>query len=651
MIQIGIDYYPEHWERPLWEEDADRMAALGVHVVRMAEFAWSQLEPREGEFSFGWLDDAIETFARRGIRVLLGTPTNCPPLWLYQRYPETVHCGRNGQPDALGIRGHRCIMSPVFRRFAEHIIRELARRYAGRAEVAGWQLDNELERSHCSCPVCRAGFRDFLRRKYGTLDAVNRAWGNRVWSGELSDWEQLQPLLGDYNSAWYNPAWLLDCERYATECTNDYVRFQRDIIRQYDPKAVITTNACFSPRQPDFHAMFAELDVASYDNYPPIRIPEEPEALYSNAFTLDFIRGFKRKNFWILEQLGGPGGCWSPIAPAMEPGMLEGYALQAVAHGAELVSFFRWRTACTGAEMFCHGLLDHSNQPNRRLAELERLSKRLAALPELDRTTLKSPVAMLYACQQEDSLRNQPQGSHYSYWEQLQLYHQACMRFGVNVDVIQEREAIAGYRVVIVVAHFLTEPAVVANLEAFARQGGTVIVTNRSGVKDQNGNCIPGQSLPTLLRPLCGCRVTEYDAIGERRQLLRTIDGKEYRISGWCDLLAPDTAECWACYGDRFYAGTPAITCNRFGAGTVYYVGTVGEKALYCDLLGQVFREAQLPTLECLPDGVECTTRTGAGGTYRFLFNNTLRSRTVSVLGETRTLQPMEVWIQTEAEQ
>lgn len=649
MIQIGIDYYPEHWNRALWEEDASRMEQLGVHVVRLAEFSWSRLEPSEGQFDFAWLDEAIAVLSRHGMKVILGTPTNCAPLWLYHNYPDTVQWERTGRPTSLGIRGHRCMMSGTFRKYAGRIVEQLARRYAGRPEVAAWQLDNELESNHCTCPTCTKGFQDYLKNKYGTLKRLNQAWGSQVWSGEVSQWEQITPLLGPgCETDWYNPAWFLDYERYGATCTADYVNFQSRIIRSYDPQAVITTNSCFCANLPDFHQEFAGLDVAAYDNYPPIRIPEDPKAFYSNAFALDFIRGFKRKNFWILEQLGGHMGCWAPISPTLEPGMLEGYALQAVAHGADLLSFFRWRTACTGAEMFCHGLLDHSNADNRRLAELNSLCRRLEKLPRLNETTVHSQVAMLYSADQEFSLKNQRQSQGFAYWTQLRLFHGACMDLGVNVDVIHERAPLDGYRVVLVPTHFITDPQVVVRLEQFTQAGGTVVITNRSGVKDKNGNCILGQHLPTLLRSLCGCYVEEYDPIGEATQRLTTVRGGSYEITSWCDLLTPETAQVWARYAGRFYAGTAAITKNTFGQGKAYYVGTVGEKALYRTLLLEVFQEQAVPVIEALPQGVEVTTRTGPGGSYRFFFNNTLQSQHFQLDGEQVTLQPLEVKIQME---
>ncbi len=649
MITIGMAYYPEHWPRELWSQDADRMAALGVKVVRLAEFAWSRLEPRDGCFVFDWLDEAVSVFADRGIKIILGTPTNCAPLWLYKSHPETLQWGRDGKPTDTGIRGHRCIVSPVFRSFAARIVDEMAKRYAGRPEIYAWQIDNELENSHCTCPYCRKAFRDWLKEKYGTAENLNAAWGNAVWSGEISEWGEIEPLLSpDCMPDWHNPSFMLDFERFGASRTTDYVNFQRDIIKKYDPNALVTTNSCFPVHMPDFHKEFAGLDVAAYDNYPPIRPPEGPEELYSNGFALDFVRGFKNKNYWILEQLAGPGGCWVPFGPTSEPGQLAGYAMQSIAHGADLLCVYRWRSALSGAEMMGHGLLDHDNRENRRFAEFKELIKRLEKLPRLDRTTVKSDVAILYSADQEFALKNQRQSANFSYWTQLRLFQEACAGLGVNTDVIEENCPLDGYKVVIVPTHHIVEPSMASRLEDFAEKGGTVVLTNRSGVKDKTGKCFFGIPLPGVFSKLCGCVVEEYDPIGKSTQRISASKGESYTVTGWCDLLRPETAEVWARYEGRFYSGAAAVTRNSFGKGLAYYMGTVGEKAMYRTLMTEILREQSVPMLTALPRNVEVTTRTGDGGTYRFFFNNQSKGCHFPCNGETVSLRPFEALVMTQ---
>lgn len=646
MIQIGIDYYPEHWERSLWEQDADRMAKLGVHVVRMAEFAWGVMEPEEGKYCFDWLDEAIEIFASRGMKVILGTPTNSPPVWLYTKYPDTVLWGKDGRPSPLGIRGNRCLVSATFREYTRKIVEQMAQRYAGRPEVVGWQIDNELEALQCTCHSCTTAFQNFLREKYATPERMNRAWGNDVWSGQFNKFEDVF-IRRDTTcrEEWYNPAFYLDYQRFTAGTVTDYVNFQAEILRRYDPNAVITTNCYLCEHLPDFHQEFAGLDVVSYDNYPPLTIPSDPEQRWSNALNLAIMRGAKRKSFWIMEQLGGPTGCWGPMSPAMEPGMLEGYGLQAVAQGADLLSFFRWRTACSGAEMFCHGLLDHSNADNRRLRELDGLCRRLETMPELDKSRVESKVAILFSSQQEWSFRSHRQGSSFDYWRQLRLVQNACLNLGVNADIIHENEDLTGYRVVVAASLFVLGREVAEKLERFAQQGGTVVVTPRSGVKNEQGNCIFGQPLPTYLARLCGCHVEEYDAIGGASQSMVSKAGKRYEIHDWCDVLALDGAEAWASYDSRFYAGCPAVTRNAFGKGWAYYIGTVGRLELYRDLLREVFQQQGLAVTEEIPWGVEISYRTGAEKQWRFVFNNTMEQARFPLDGGSVTLAPLEMRI------
>lgn len=643
MTVFAMDWYPEQWDPSIWKEDCRRMKDMGFKAVRIGEFAWSRMEPEEGRFDFDWLDKAIQTAKDENLKIILGTPTNTPPLWMFKNYPETLRQDKNGERISYGLRGHRCMSHPLQRSFSRRIIEEMTKRYANDPDVIGWQIDNELEANGCTCEVCTREFTDWLQNKYGSLEALNKAWGSEVWSGEISNWDQISLLQpSNRKPDWYNPAYMLDKERWKADSLTDYIKFQADLIREANPDAVITTNSCMTREIPDYHGQSRLLDVAAYDNYPPNRIPSGPVESYSNAMVLDYIRGFKRKNFWVLEQLAAPMGCWDEIAPALEPGMIESYGLQAIAHGADLLSFFRWRTAATGAEMFCYGLLDHNNKDNRRTKEVQKLMERVNKLEHLEDSVIEAPVAILYGRDQEVSFKNQSQG--FDWWKQIKAMHGACMQLGINCDILSQSENIDGYAVVIVPSSFVYEAGLKEKLEAFTAAGGTLIMSVRSGAKDENGNCFAFESLPGPYAKVMGVEVEESDSRALPDQTILAINGKHYPIYGWCDLLAPTTANAWASYDSRFYAGTPAITCNNFEGGKAWYLGVLSSKELYRDLLKLVLDEKQIAYAE-MPDGVELVSRRHADVTTEFVFNNTMEPKEALLHGQRIALAPLQTVI------
>ena len=643
-MKIGVDYYPEHWDKALWAADAELMGRTGVKLVRLAEFAWCRLEPEEGVFTFEWLDEAISLFAEQGIEVVLCTPTSCPPLWFYEKYPDAVMTGQDGQPIRTGIRSHRCVHHPAVRMYSQRIIQRMARHYAENPSVVAWQIDNELEAYFCFCQTCNNRFREWLRNKYGTLEELNKAYGNVVWSGEYSSWEQIQPPYGTYPHAWLNPAFMLDYSRFASDNVIDFSNWQADLIRRYCPGKPVTTNVWFCGHIPDFYKQFADLDFISYDNYPTTRLPSDPEECYSHAFHLDLMRGVKRKPFWIMEQLSGGMGCWAPMARMPEPGMLKGYALQAFAHGADTVVFFRWRTANTGAEMHWHGLLDHSNIPGRRFREFAELCAEADQLQKVQGMDTKSDVAILFSFDDEYAFKLQPQTDGYYYLEQLQRLHRAFTGMGMNVDIISQREALDGYRIVCAPEMYVTDPHVVQRLHDFACQGGTVLLTTRSGVKDEHNNAIMAQ-LPTVYRDMVGAYAEEYDPIGYDIVPVRFADGTEVKGKQWCDILCPETAQVLARYDGEYFKGKAAVTRNNYGSGKVYYIGTVGNQALYNTVASMAVRELGLDFTDGLPSGIELTTRTDGKHAVRFLFNNSAETKAFPFEGNTCTMAPFEMRI------
>ena len=633
-MKIGVDYYPEQWERKYWREDADQMKEAGVRIVRMGEFAWSRLEPQEKQYSFEWLDEAVAIFAERQIQMILCTPTCTPPQWLFEKYPEVIQVDKTGRRVPIGIRGHRCLNHPLYRQKCKDIITKLATRYRDNAWVVGYQIDNELEANHCCCPVCEEKFREFLQKKYGRIENLNQAYGNTVWSGEYSSFSQIRPPFGEHPT-WLNPSYMLDFHRYASESTAEYVAFQRELIHAIDEKALITTNTWFCENMPDCYQMFADLDFVSYDNYPATALPTDEETLYSHAFHLDFMRGIKQKNFWIMEQLSGNLGSWTPMSPALQPGMLKGYSLQAIAHGADTILHFRWRTAVSGAEMFWHGILDHSNVKGRRYREFCELCQTVNQLTDLENTVISNKVAILYSSEQEYAFKIQPQVEGMHYFTQLKAYHDAFTCFGVGVALIDWMSDLSIYDVVVAPTIFVTNHEIEHNLRQFVENGGHLILTNRSGVKDANNLCIMAP-LPTVFSGIAGITVKEYDPIGPVRQRLRLAEelsenGKQTaEASLWCDIIDAEDTKVLARYGENFYQGSAAITQNQYGGGRVYYIGTVLNRRGMLALIKYMIRESGIEYVEGLPLGVEHTVRKNGKEKWTFLFNNTKETQAFS---------------------
>lgn len=643
-MTIGVDYYPEHWDKSLWVQDADLMKQTGVKIVRLAEFAWCRLEPEEGKFDFEWLDEIIEILIRRGMQIVLCTPTNCPPLWFYEKYPEAVQTGKDGNKIGIGIRGHRCMNNPDFLYYAERIIRVMTERYGANKSIIAWQIDNELEANFCFCDHCIEKYRAWIKKKYASIKAVNQAYGNAMWSGEYSSWEQIRPPFGTYPDAWLNPSYMLDFNRYASHSVIEHINWQAQLIRQKCPDAKITTNVWFCTNMPNFYDEFKELDFISYDNYPTTRLPDNPEENYSHAFHLDLMRGVKQDKFWIMEQLSGGLGCWAPMSRTPDPGMIKGYSLQAFAHGADTVVHFRWRCATGGAEMHWHGLIDHSNVPGRRFAEFADLCKEAENLSEMCDTQIKSDVAILYSPEDEYAFKIQPQTGGMYYMEQPMQFHAAFTKYGVNVDVISQKADLSGYKIVVAPEMYMTDERVVKNLYDFAEKGGIVILTNRSGVKDEYNKCIMEQ-LPTVYRNLIGAYVEEYDPLGYDKATIKMQDGTTYECGQWCDVLCPETAETLASYGSEFYKGKAAITKNYFGKGKTYYFGTVCEKAVYYKLTQKILDEAGVEYFSGVPENVEITTRTSQNKTVHFIFNNTKKEQSFSFKDREISLVPFEMKI------
>ncbi|MDO4853256.1 MAG: beta-galactosidase, partial [Clostridia bacterium] len=385
---MGVCYYPEHWDRSMWKSDLQRMKAAGIEVVRSAEFSWTLIEPREGEFHFELFDDYLNLCAKEGIGVILGTPTATPPAWLTEQYPEVLNALPDGTLLRHGGRRHYTYNSQVYQKLCARIVMEMAKRWGRHPAVVGWQIDNELncETDEFYAEADHVAFRAFVQKKYKTLDALNDAWGTAFWSEVYTDWSQVRcprPVL----NGGVNPHLRLDYARFVSDSCIRFAKMQADILRQYQkPGDFITTNGLFGHL--DNHVLENEvLDVYAYDSYPDFAFEIDRDPLHSRDLN---DRKWSRNlietrsvcpHFGILEQQSGAGGWVNRMEmPAPRPGQLTLWAMQSVAHGADFVSFYRWRTAAFGTELYWHGILDYDGRDNRKLREVTAFSKLLHSL-------------------------------------------------------------------------------------------------------------------------------------------------------------------------------------------------------------------------------------------------------------------------------
>jgi beta-galactosidase len=622
MFYFGVDYYPEHWPEERWPIDAKLMAEAGFNVVRLAEFAWSKMEPVEGEYDFTWLDRAIAILQAYGIKVVLGTPTASAPPWVMKKSPDLMRVREDGRRVTYGNRRAYCPNQPLYHEYTSRIVTEMARHYENHPTVIGWQIDNEFG-ERCYCPTCAQKFQTWVRSRYEDLSELNQKWGTVFWSHVYNDWDEIRLPLTTGGSP--NPGLALDFYRFCSDSYVSYQQIQIDILREHCPGHFITHNMMgFGYDRINYFDLARNLDVVAWDNYPRSQWSIE-EGVEPSKFALSLasMRGFKHQNFWMMEQQAGPGG-WEIISVAPRPGELRLWAYQSIAHGADAVVFFRWRTARFGTEQYWHGLLDHDGQPSRRYEEIKRMGAEMEkAGNQIAESEVRSAIAMVLSYDARFAFQIQPNNPRFSYPEHFHQFYRAFFQQHVSVDIVPPNADLSGYRLVIAPAlHLLTE-ASAENLKSYVQAGGTLVVTQRTGVKDET-NAVVNQRLPGLLAEVCGVEVEEYDSLSSDMQ--NSLEFVEPELASaakpavgvLCDILKPTSAIVLARYTEDFYAGKPAITLNSFGKGKAVYVGAVGDGQLYETLASWLLERSGLQPILAVPDGVEVTERWQ--GTRRLLF-------------------------------
>lgn len=668
-LKLGVCYYPEHWAEELWEDDYRRMKELGFTYVRMGEFAWTVFEPEEGRFSFDLFDRAVAKAHEYGLKVIMGTPTATPPAWLTHKYPEALNAAQDGISYQHGARRHYNYNSEAYRRLSSIIVTEMAKHYKDNPAIVGWQIDNEL---NCEINVFyseadHTAFREWAKAKYETLDNLNQAWGTVFWNQTYTSWDQVYLTRKTVPNS-PNPHHVLDEKRFISDSAISFAKLQADILRDHTPNQWVTTNGMFSHL--DNHKMTNELlDFFAYDSYPNFgRVTEDdsekPLRDRKWSWNLSVVRSIST-NFAIFEQQSGPGGWVNRLEqPSPNPGQLRLWTYQSIAHGADMVMYFRWRTATKGTEIYWHGINDYHNLPNRRIKEVEQVSKEIHQISEkIVGSAYKAEVALVTSYDNEwDGEFDNWYGPYGS--KSKDAWIKAFQYNHVPVDALYLNKETSLDELKKYKALVYPHAAIVTEQQAdlfseYVKQGGKIIFGCRSGYKDETGQTYM-KAFPGYLADLVGVTVEEFTKVAPYEEV-PGINFKGENVIEANDFnevleLKDENVEVISTFSNAHFEGKPALVKRNFGLGSSYYFGGVFN----LDLASLLIKEFELNNYQdqfVLPEEIELAIRQKDEKEYVFLLNYSNRPQEIDVKKEFRnaltgnkimsqfTLNPYDVMI------
>ncbi|MDQ6741222.1 MAG: beta-galactosidase [Actinomycetota bacterium] len=618
-IAFGGDYNPEQWPREVWEDDVRLMRKAGVNFITVSVFSWPLLEPEEGRFDFGWLDDVIELLHGAGIAVDLATATATPPAWLIRKYPQILPVTADGTKLEFGSRQAYCFSSPVFREYALRLTRAMAERYGKHPAVRLWHVSNEYgdHVSRCWCPASAIAFRSWLRAKYASIQTLNDAWGTSCWGQHYLDFDAIEPPRESTGPV--NSTQRLDFERFSSDAMLELFSSEVAVLREVTPELPVTTNFMSILHDLDYFAFADAEDLVTDDAYPD---PADPGAHVDASLNYALMRGAKGGAPWLLLEQSASAVSWRDVNVPKAPGVMRLDSYQALAHGADGVMYFQWRAARFGPEKFHAAILGHRGEASRTFQECSRLGAELRQLGALKGSRVTADVAMLcdwdsnWALAAPDSLPT----NRLSWIGQARAWHRAAFNLGVTVDLVRAAADWSAYKVLLVPNLYLATEALAAQLAAYTAAGGTVVVGPFSGVVDENDHVHPGGASGPL-RPLLGVEVDEVWPLpdGEVGHILMDGTSQElHAVSEWLDAVDARTV---ASYSGGELAGRPAVTVRQHGAGAAWYVSCALADAGMLTLLRRIIGESGVPLREGAGPDVEVVVRRGAESSFTFVLN------------------------------
>ncbi|WP_127593911.1 beta-galactosidase [Paenibacillus lautus] len=637
----GGDYNPEQWDAEAWKED-DRMFKLaGIDVATINVFSWALSQPNEDTYDFAWLDETIDRLYRNGVYICLATSTGAHPAWMARKYPDVLRVDYEGRKRKFGGRHNSCPNSPTYRKYATMMAGKLAERYKDHPAVLIWHVSNEYG-GYCYCDHCAAAFRTWLKQRYGTLDAVNKAWNTRFWGHTFYDWEDIvvpNALSEEWSGNRTNFQGIsLDYRRFQSDSLLDCYKLERDELKRITPDIPVTTNLMGFYPELDYFKWAKEMDVVSWDNYPSLDTP------YSyTAMAHALMRGLKGgQPFMLMEQTPSVQN-WQPYNSAKRPGVMRLWSYQAVAHGADTVMFFQLRRSIGACEKYHGAVIEHVGHEHTRVfRECAELGKELQQLGDriLDARS-DAKVAIIYDWENRwgIDLSSGPTVA-LNYVNEVHKYYDALHQLHIQTDMVSVEEDFRKYDVVIAPVMYMVKPGFAERVEAFVSQGGTFVTTFFSGIVNEHDLVTLG-GYPGELRKVMGIWAEEIDALLPGQQNQVVMRGRKGQLEGTydcgilCDVIHAEGAEVVAEYGSDYYQGTPSLTVNSFGQGKAWYVATSPEPKFLKDLMQTICNDHGIEPVLKAPEGVEVTRRVKEGAEFTFVLNHMPESKPVPLEGET----------------
>lgn len=622
-VWYGGDYNPEQWPSEVWDDDVRLMQRAGVTVATVGVFSWAKLEPSDGRFTFDWLDDVLDRLHAGGIRVDLATATASPPPWLTLAYPEVLPVTEDGVRLSVGSRQQYSPSSAVYRRYADRLVRALAERYRDHPALEAWHVNNELA---CHVPAdysdaSAAAFRTWLTARYGSVPALNEAWGTAFWSQAYGAWDEVMPPRAA--PTFRNPTQLLDWDRFSSDAWLGVYRAEAAILREVTPGVPITTNFMGFYKPSDYWAWAREVDFVSDDHYVD---PADPAAPATAAMTRDLMRSLGGGAPWILMEQATSAVNWRTRNAAIPPGWHRTLSLQAVARGADGVMQFQWRQSRAGAEKFHSAMVPHGGEDTRVFRETVELGADLADLADVVGTRLDADVAIVLDWDSWWALEQEATPASLRYLPIIARWYRSLWDRGVLVDFVRPDGDLDAYRVVIAPALHVLPDAAQRTLSAFVDGGGTLVVGYQSGILDQDLHVHLGGYLGAL-RDVLGLWIEEFVPPAEPWATGGLVPALQIAGLGagtareWGEVVRPTGAEIEATFVGGALDGLPAITRNAHGDGTAWYVATAPDD-LRAVLDAVLADTGVAPVVADLPAGVEAVAR----GAHLFLLNHGDRS-------------------------